>query len=270
MSFASSMAGDPNCGDCRGVGWLEDGQGFLARVGAPVTELSADDPPEPDEREFMGRRFRVGPAPPMGRVSKCRCHGLVAAEALATHRAKDLPDGMSWASWRDDRTKLSIAGRSTLFTRLAQWAPVGCATAPFIFGAKGTGKTHALIALTRSLIGTEGVAALYVNLTLLFDRERDAIKHGTIPRPMESAMEAPVLLVDDIGASRPPTAWELERLYLLTDTRLMRGLPTIWASNFDGPQLRAWLQRGEDSALADRVLDRIKRGTGDVYRFEAR
>jgi DNA replication protein DnaC len=119
--------------------------------------------------------------------------------------------------------------------------------------------------MVREMISA-GIAALCVNLADLLHRERAAIGQSdqSAHRPIDHAIDAPVLGVDDLGAERL-TPWGLEGLYRLTDGRNRAQRPTLWASNLSLDRLLSYLSEGERGAMGARIHSRIVRGAAPIY-----
>jgi DNA replication protein DnaC len=105
-----------------------------------------------------------------------------------------------------------------------------------IYGGKGNGKTHLAAAAANHLIA-QGRPALFVNVPEFLDwlrasYSRSSFDHTeeSFERRFELVRDAPVLILDDLGAESE-TAWANEKLYLLLNYRLEMRLPTMITSN---------------------------------------
>jgi DNA replication protein DnaC len=126
-----------------------------------------------------------------------------------------------------------------------------------LVGPAGRGKTHLACAILSELVATKGVSGLYVDfsdllmkITTSFRPDADFSKE-TVLTPYS---EAEVLVVDELGASKPHP-WVLDVLYSLLNTRYNRKKITIATSNFedelDPPS-------GERERLEDRIGYRLR------------
>lgn len=138
-----------------------------------------------------------------------------------------------------------------------------------ISGPVGTGKTHLLAATLKHLTLELGVAAAYVEISLLYAQIRrgfqDGKSGGEIIQPL-SRLE--VLAIDELGKGRG-SQFELETLDELIARRYNAGKVTLFATNYSlrPPEARAQqgyldsaanLEAGRESKLlSDRVGERI-------------
>jgi DNA replication protein DnaC len=107
-----------------------------------------------------------------------------------------------------------------------------------IYGGKGNGKTHLAAAAANRLIA-QGKPVLFVNVPEFLDWLRESYSHPsfddteeTFTRRFELVRDAPVLVLDDLGA-QSDTPWANEKLYILLNYRLEMRLPTMITSNLD-------------------------------------
>jgi DNA replication protein DnaC len=121
-------------------------------------------------------------------------------------------------------------------------------------GSYGTGKTHLAAAVANFRI-ENGEPALFITVPDLLDHLRSAYGPSSelaYDETFEQVREAPLLILDDLGAESP-TAWALEKLYQLFGHRHARRLPTIITTNVEpeafDPRIR--------SRLLDQALTQI-------------
>jgi DNA replication protein DnaC len=121
-------------------------------------------------------------------------------------------------------------------------------------GGYGTGKTHLAAAIANFRVD-HGDPVLFITVPDLLDHLRSAFGPSSevaYDELFEQVRNAPMLILDDLGAESP-TAWALEKLYQLLGHRHVTRLPTIITTNtepdaFD-PRIR--------SRLLDQSLTRI-------------
>jgi len=126
-----------------------------------------------------------------------------------------------------------------------------------LVGPAGRGKTHLACAILSELVATKGVSGLYVDfsdllmkITTSFRPDADFSKESVLT----PYSEAEVLVVDELGASKPHP-WVLDVLYSLLNTRYNRKKITIATSNFEDELDPA---SGEREKLEDRIGYRLR------------
>lgn len=95
-------------------------------------------------------------------------------------------------------------------------------------GASGAGKTHLAAAIANACI-QRGEPALFVVVPDLLDHLRATFNPqsaGTYDEVFEQVREAPLLLLDDLGA-QSSTPWAEEKLFQLLNHRYQAQLPTV-------------------------------------------
>ena len=121
----------------------------------------------------------------------------------------------------------------------------------YLWGAPGTGKTHAAACAVRLAI--EGMRrAELVTAQELLDGVKARYDDPSAVDVMRIARSLWLLALDDLGAERR-TEWSMSSIEDLIDYRLVSGLPTIITSNFRLGELRD-LWGGVDGA---RIASRI-------------
>lgn len=122
-----------------------------------------------------------------------------------------------------------------------------------LMGPCGLGKTHLAVAVLRELVEAKGAWGLFTEFSSLLRRIQDTFD----PRSetpswavMQPTLEAQVLVLDDLGATRT-TPWVLETLGLILNERYnARRLTIVTTNRLDAPP------RAEE-ALADRIGERL-------------
>ncbi len=102
-----------------------------------------------------------------------------------------------------------------------------------LFGDKGLGKTHLLIAAT-GYLARAGKNVRYVTAPTLYESLIAAIKDNTYVIHMEALKRQPILVVDDLGAERA-TDFAREIMHSILDYRYQERLTTILATNAPSP-----------------------------------
>ncbi len=117
-------------------------------------------------------------------------------------------------------------------------------------GTYGSGKTHLAAAIANERL-LSGRAALFIVVPDLLDHLRATYSPGsnvTYDERFEAIKNAPVLLLDDLGA-QSSTPWAAEKLFQLLNYRYAAQLPTVITTN----------QRLED--IEERLRSRLQDGT---------
>lgn len=116
-----------------------------------------------------------------------------------------------------------------------------------LFGPVGVGKTHAAVATVR-VLHERGATVAFWPVTSLLEATSPG---GQDPAgAMASAVEAEVLILDDLGAERD-TEWAAERVYEVVNRRWLDAVPTVVTSNAPGPD-------GLQEAVGERVWSRLQ------------
>lgn len=135
-------------------------------------------------------------------------------------------------------------------------------------GPQGTGKTTEAVLAVHRWIELRGARASAAKPDALFVKPADYLlqlratfdtPNKTEERTIARYSEARMLVLDDIGAENP-TAFALERLFILLDRRYDDRLPTIFTSNYDPAGLSARLASRDatDSERASSLVSRIR------------
>lgn len=133
------------------------------------------------------------------------------------------------------------------------------------FGSIGTGKTHLAASILHALVVEKGVRGLFWDYRALLREMQNSYSSEVQATEMEvlrPVFRAEVLVLDELGASKP-TAWILDTIELILNTRYNQQLTTIVTTNFpDEPEtnadtdLRRTAKGG--TTLGDRIGDRMR------------
>ncbi|WP_042345411.1 primosomal protein DnaI [Bacillus massiliigorillae] len=131
----------------------------------------------------------------------------------------------------------------------------------YFYGSFGVGKTYLLGAIANDL-ADKNISSLLVYVPDFLREIKSAIGDNTLNEKLEFVKNAPVLMLDDIGAETM-TSWSRDEvLGPILQHRMADQLPTFFTSNFDFAQLQNHLtysQRGEkEEVKAARIMERIK------------
>ena len=118
-------------------------------------------------------------------------------------------------------------------------------------GGYGTGKTHLAVAILRET-AEAGIPGMFVVVPALPGKMRASFdrKDGKADELVTTAKNAPLLVLDDLGAENP-RPWVVELIYVLINHRYEHMLPTIITTNYSGNELEAVFGRRIMSRLAE-------------------
>ncbi|MCR6111609.1 primosomal protein DnaI [Bacillus sp. A301a_S52] len=134
----------------------------------------------------------------------------------------------------------------------------------YIHGPFGVGKTFLVGAIANDLADRE-TTTMIVYAPDFFRELKTGISDGSYQDKLDMVKQAPVLILDDIGAETMSNWVRDDILGAMLQFRMMEKLPTVFTSNFDLEELAIHLsstQRGGiervDQLKAGRILERIK------------
>lgn len=130
----------------------------------------------------------------------------------------------------------------------------------FLYGTKGTGKTHLAAAIGNARIA-RGQPAIFMVVPDLLDHLRATFSPNseiTYDELFESLRNTPLLILDDLG-THTASPWAREKLYQLVNHRYNRRLPTVITMNEESEEIdpRLW-SRINDIHLTQRCEIREK------------
>jgi DNA replication protein DnaC len=149
-----------------------------------------------------------------------------------------------------------------------------------LVGGVGSGKTHLLAACANVLLAGGRHHPLYVVVPDFLDYLRAAYDDGEsdsdssgyradISERMRQAIQADVLLLDDLGAEKR-TVWTDERLYMVLNARYNAGAPTVVATNLPPDAETGAVEERIASRLRDRALSRVLVLVSEDFRLRDR
>jgi DNA replication protein DnaC len=139
-------------------------------------------------------------------------------------------------------------------SRIEEWLGSPRARNLVLVGNIGAGKTHTAYAVCNHLLREAG---LWVEAWTVYDLMA-AMRPDGDPYAYEHACKANLLLLDDLGASKP-SEWAVATLEHILNARVNGHRRTIITTNHGEPALRG--------AWGDRFADRLRTGLA-VVRFE--
>jgi len=133
-------------------------------------------------------------------------------------------------------------------------------------GANGCGKTHLAAGIASERLA-QGDAVAFANVPDLLDELRATFAPGSKERfdhRFRRLLEAPVLILDDLGAQQS-SAWAEEKLYQLLNHRHVQRTPTIFTTNCELKEMEPRIA----SRLADLQTSTVYQITAPDYRTGA-
>lgn len=131
----------------------------------------------------------------------------------------------------------------------------------YLAGSFGVGKTYLLGAIANEL-AQEGVVTTLVHFPSFAVAMKGAIADGTLAARRTAVAEAPVLMIDDIGADALSTWLRDDVLGVILEHRMQEELPTFFSANFTMAELEEHLAvdtQGNQAPLkARRIMERIR------------
>lgn len=185
-------------------------------------------------------------------------------EHLEAQRQKQIQDGWDQAIPRRFRgAKLADLDTEHLDARrqLEEWSSDPKGRNLVLVGPVGVGKSLAAVAAARTRYFDHRESVRFWPVLELLDCLRPDGTEGTLSQ----AMDAGLLILDDLGAEKP-SEWTSERIFSLVNRRWLEGRPTIATSNL--PATRKVAPPGHqgrtlEEAVGPRVWSRLM-GNGTV------
>lgn len=132
----------------------------------------------------------------------------------------------------------------------------------YFYGAFGVGKTYLISAVANELAKKKNVQTLIVYTPDLFREMKSAIQDQTVNEKLDFIKQAPILILDDIGAETVSSWVRDDILGVILQYRMMERLPTLYTSNYDFTELEEHLaytnKSGTERLKARRLMERIK------------
>ena len=218
------MATQPVCPNCGGTGWIIIERGDVSGA-------------EPCECRALGRSDRL--------ESRAKIPILY---ANASFENFDAPQSDFDPSARELRRVL------TQVKDYADSFPLGPRPGLLLIGETGTGKTHLAVAALRRIIA-KGFEGLYWNYQTLLNSIKsgyDPVSNSSDREAYRAALDAEVLLLDDLGANRV-TDWVEDTINSIVTERCDNRRPLIATSNLPDEAVGSTMTDRADLASTTRL-----------------
>jgi DNA replication protein DnaC len=132
-----------------------------------------------------------------------------------------------------DSWNRSLAQAKLTVLRFAQEFPVGSEHGLLLMGPCGVGKTHLAVSALKEIVqrGHSGLFYDYRELLKEIQNSYNAVSQSTEMGVLEPVLHAEVLVLDDVGSSKP-SPWALETVGHVLNTRYNEKRVTVLTTNF--------------------------------------
>ena len=203
--------------------------------------------------------------PQAGQLLPCACTRRTQARAIRQHLPSKM-QAMTFATF-EVRTSNRAACDSARQFAADPWTTKYVLT---LIGSNQRGKTHLALAIVNALL-ERGEPAYFENVPVLLDELRGGYDDGRFWQSFDRAKNAPVLVLDDLGAVSVGTSrdaaspsWAQDKLYQIVDHRVRYELPTICTTNLTrkliAPRIAARLWN-ERYAIVRAIADEADKGS---------
>src|SRR5699024_9818845 len=132
----------------------------------------------------------------------------------------------------------------------------------YLSGSLGVGKTYLLAAIANKL-AENGIQSMMIHFPSFSVEMTGAIQNGNPNQILNQIKQVPVLMLDDIGATRLTSWMRDDVLGIILEYRMQNELPTLFSSNLSMKDLQeqylTYNNRGDSEPLkAMRIMERIK------------
>jgi DNA replication protein DnaC len=269
-----------DCPLCGGTGWkVVEGEGVLDPAHARVPEKAAEQADRDGVNAFALRAERGAFAGRPRLAVRCDCaQGDRTARILARARIprryehcdfENFETDLQHEDARAEDWNRSLEKAKVVVESFARDYPAGTDSGLLLMGPCGAGKTHLAVAALKQLVlrGHEGLFYDYRELLKEIQSSYNPEGQTTEMGVLEPVLTTELLLLDDLGASKP-SVWALETVGHILNTRYNEKRVTLLTTNYldapatpVGPAPRGnvgFLAGYGPDTLADRVGQRIR------------
>ena len=257
------------CPQCGGTGWKVVDRGSVS-----AAEAAAAAPRAPG-----GERFG-----PLKNLLAVRCGCVTGDRAARVLSRARIPKRYEHCDFENFDTGLyetdaeaagwnrSLEQAKLVVEKFAREYPAGTEAGLLLMGPCGVGKTHLAVAAVKQLLlrGHDALFYDYRELPKEIQASYNPVSQTTEMGVLEPVLTVELLLLDDLGASKP-SAWALETVGHILNTRYNEKRVTLLTTNYldaapqlRGPASRVHLPSGQavsavvEDTLADRLGQRIR------------
>mgnify|MGYP001342037784 CR=1 FL=1 len=200
------------------------------------------------------------------------CHLLIQkeenakGEELHTRRffiSQELQNASLKKIWRSQSRRSAIHGINNFLEGYESNTGKGL----YLWGPSGVGKSWLVTAMANEL-ESRGVKVVMINLPVFMAAHLNAEEKAVDPREVYArCVEAPVLVLDNIGTLPLPASYRDEWLGSILNRRVNEQRPTVYTSRYDLDNLVRKLaySKEEHKLRAQRILQRIGFFTEEIY-----
>lgn len=131
----------------------------------------------------------------------------------------------------------------------------------YLSGSFGVGKTYLLGAIANELANS-GISTTMVHFPTFAVNMKSSISKNTTDQERNAVKNAPILMLDDIGADALSAWLRDDVLGVILEYRMQEELPTFFSSNFTMDELTDHLAQdangGQEPLKARRIMERIR------------
>lgn len=131
----------------------------------------------------------------------------------------------------------------------------------YLYGSFGVGKTYIMAYLARELSEKHQTATTLLHFPSFSVDIKNAISSGSVKEMIDDIKQAPVLVLDDIGAEQFSSWIRDDVLQVILQYRMQEELPTFFTSNFSLEDLEKHFasgRSGDETWQAKRLMERIR------------
>ena len=193
----------------------------------------------------------------------CPCGAYQRQKNAALYAAARIPRKFANKSIESFEVKQGDHKRRTLRDAAHAWANTFTSSEERgirLYGKTGCGKTHLAVGMLKTILG-RGFSGCYYNVTDLlleirstYNRESDAREFEIL----EEINEFDLVVFDDLGVEKP-SAWVMERLYLIFNRRYELCKPMLITTNCTMSEL--------SERIGERIASRIMEMTDSIGAF---